>query len=82
MNTRTDLAVEAAEFRQVGEQDGLLETVSTGKIPVSRIRIVNENAARLTGKPMGNYATVFFNGAFSDDELFDLAVKLILLLKN
>lgn len=75
MNARTDLAVEAAEFRQVGEQDGLLETVSTGKIPVSRIRIVNENAARLTGKPMGNYATVFFNGAFSDDELFDLAVK-------
>ena len=75
MNVRTDLAVEAAEFKQLGEQDGLLEAVSTGKIPVSRIRIVNENAARMTGKPMGNYATVFFNGAFSDDELFDLAVE-------
>ena len=74
MKIRTDLAIEAAEFQQVGEQDGFLEAVSTGKIPVSRIRIVNENAARMTGKPMGNYATVFFNGAFSDDELFDLTV--------
>ncbi|MBO5222420.1 MAG: GPR endopeptidase [Clostridia bacterium] len=74
MNLRTDLAVEAGEYRQLGEADGFLETVSAGEIPVSRVRIVNENAARLTGKPMGNYATVFFNGAFSDDELFDKAV--------
>lgn len=74
MNLRTDLAVEAGEYRQLGEADGFLETVSAGEIPVSRVRIVNENAARLTGKPMGNYATIFFNGAFSDDELFDKAV--------
>lgn len=75
MNQRTDLAIEAAELQHLTEKDGFLETVSTGAIPVSRIRIVNENAARLTGKPIGNYATVFFDGAFSDDELFDLAVE-------
>lgn len=75
MNQRTDLAVEAAELNRLGEEDGFLETVSTGAVPVSRVRIVNEKAARLTGKPMGNYATVFFDGAFSDDGLFDEAVN-------
>ena len=75
MNLRTDLATEAGEWKRLGEKDGFLETLSTGAIPVSRVRIVNENAARLTGKPMGNYATVFFDGAFSDDELFDQAVN-------
>ncbi len=74
MNQRTDLAIEAAELKQLGEKDGFLETVTAGAIPVSRVRIVNENAATLTGKPVGNYATVFFDGAFSDDELFDRAV--------
>ncbi len=74
MKQRTDLAIEAAEYHRLTEKDGFLETVSPGAIPVSRVRIVNENAAKLTGKPMGNYATVFFDGAFSDDELFDRAV--------
>ncbi len=71
---RTDLAIEAAQLQHLTEKDGFLETVSPGEIPVSRVRIINENAAKLTGKPMGNYATVFFDGAFSDDELFDRAV--------
>ena len=75
MNLRTDLAIEAGELKQLGKKDGFLETVSTGAIPVSRVRIVNENAATLTGKPMGTYATVFFDGAFSDDGLFDEAVE-------
>ena len=74
MNQRTDLAIEAAELTRLGARDGFFETVSTGAVPVSRIRIVTEKAARLTGKPMGNYATVFFDGAFSDDALFDEAV--------
>lgn len=74
MNQRTDLAIEAAELKQLGEKDGFLETVTAGAIPVSKVRIVNENAATLTGKPMGNYATVFFDGALSDEELFDRAV--------
>lgn len=74
MNLRTDLALEAGEYRQLGEQDGFVETLSAGAIPVSHIKIINERAAHLTGKPIGNYATVFFNGAFSDDELFDRAV--------
>lgn len=75
MNQRTDLAVEAAELKQLSEKDGFLETVTTGEIPVSKVRIVNENAASLTGKPIGNYATVFFDGALSDDELFGRAVE-------
>lgn len=75
MNPRTDLAVEAAEYKQLSEKDGFLETVTTGAIPVSKVRIVNENAAALTGKPVGNYATVFFDGAFSDEELFEQAVN-------
>lgn len=75
MNQRTDLAIEAGELRQLGEKDGFLETVTTGIVPVSKVKIVNENAAALTGKPMGNYATVFFDGAFSDDEIFDQAVR-------
>lgn len=75
MNQRTDLAIEAGEMKQLGEKDGFLETVTAGAIPVSKVRIVNENAAALTGKPIGNYATVFFEGAFSDDELFDRAVE-------
>ena len=75
MNPRTDLAVEAAEYRQLSEKDGFLETVTTGAIPVSKVRIVNERAAALTGKPVGNYATVFFDGAFSDEELFEQAVN-------
>lgn len=75
MNPRTDLAIEAGELKQLGETDGFLETFTAGPIPVSRVRIINENAATLTGKPQGNYATVFFNGAFSDDDLFDRAVQ-------
>lgn len=75
MSIRTDLAVEMGEWKQLGEEDGFLETVLTGSIPVSKIKIVNENAARLTGKPIGNYATVFFEGAFSDDNLFQEAVE-------
>ncbi|MBO5247802.1 MAG: GPR endopeptidase [Clostridia bacterium] len=75
MNQRTDLAVEAAELKQLSEKDGFLETVTAGTIPVSKVRIVNENAASLTGKPIGNYATVFFDGALSDDELFGHAVE-------
>lgn len=75
MNIRTDLAVERGELRQLDARDGFLETVTTGEIPVSRVKIVNERAAELTGKPMGNYATVFFDGAFSDDNLFDQAVE-------
>ena len=74
MNQRTDLAIEAGELKHLGEKDGFLETVTTGIVPVSKVKIVNENAAALTGKPMGNYATVFFDGAFSDDEVFDQAV--------
>ncbi len=74
MNQRTDLAIEAAELKQLGEKDGFLETITAGAIPVSKVRIVNENAATLTGKPIGNYATIFFDGAFCDDELFDRAV--------
>lgn len=74
MTGRTDLALEAAEYQKLGEADGFLETVSTGAIPVSRVRIVTEEAERKTGKPIGRYATVFFDGAFSDDGLFDLAV--------
>lgn len=77
MNPRTDLAVEAAELKQLSEKDGFLETITTGAIPVSKVRIVNENAATLTGKPVGNYATVFFDGAFSDEELFEQAVNRI-----
>lgn len=74
MSLRTDLAVELGEARHLGEKDGFLESVTAGDIPVSRVKIVNENAANLTGKPVGNYATIFFDGAFSDDELFDKAV--------
>ena len=74
MNQRTDLAIEAGELKQLGEKDGFLETITTGMIPVSKVKIVNENAAKLTGKPMGNYATVFFDGAFSDDEVFEQAI--------
>lgn len=75
MSIRTDLAVEMGEWKQLGEEDGFLETVLTGRIPVSKIKIVSENASRLTGKPIGNYATVFFEGAFSDDDLFQEAVE-------
>ena len=75
MNQRTDLATEAGELHQLGEQDGFIEQVSVGDIPVSRIRIVNQKAADVTGKPIGNYATVFFDGAFSDDEKFDKAIE-------
>lgn len=74
MSLRTDLAVELGEARQLSEKDGFLESVTTGDIPVSRVKIVNENAAHLTGKPIGNYATIFFEGAFSDDELFDKTI--------
>lgn len=75
MNIRTDLATEQGELKHLGEKDGFYETVTQGDIPVSRVRIVNENAAQLTGKPIGNYATIFFDGAFSDDTLFDQAVE-------
>ena len=74
MNQRTDLAIEAAELNRLGTEDGFHESISEGTVPVSRVRIATENAARLTGKPMGNYATVFFDGAFSDDGIFDEAI--------
>ncbi|MBQ5743336.1 MAG: GPR endopeptidase [Clostridia bacterium] len=74
MNPRTDLAIEAAEMGQLTEKDGFLETILPGAIPVSRVKIVSERAEKLSGKPRGNYATVFFDGALSDDELFDKAI--------
>ncbi len=72
---RTDLAIERGEQHRLNEGDGFLETVLPGPIPVSKIKIVNEKAATLTGKPIGNYATVFFDGALSDDELFEKTVE-------
>ncbi len=75
MNLRTDLAAEAAESLELSEKDGFFETFDDGDISVSRIRIDGKRAADLTGKPMGNYATVFFDGAFRDDRLFDNAVE-------
>ncbi len=72
---RTDLAAEAAETLTLSEKDGFFETVLPGDIPVSKIKIASKRAAELTGKPMGNYATVFFDGAFSDENKFSQAVE-------
>lgn len=75
MKLRTDLAVESAQEFTLTEEDGFSEQVSEGPISVSRIRITKQKAAELTGKPIGNYATIYFDGAFSDDELFGKAVE-------
>ncbi len=72
---RTDLAAEAAETLELSEKDGFFETVLPGNIPVSKIKIASKRASELTGKPRGNYATVFFDGAFSDEEKFAEAVN-------
>lgn len=74
MKLRTDLAVETKEIYRLSEEDGFIEEITEGDIPVTTVRITKQKAAELTGKPMGRYTTIYFDGAFSDDDLFDRAI--------
>ncbi len=77
MNIRTDLAVESGELRSAADQEGFSETKETeGGIRLSRIKITTPQAAKRIGKPEGTYITIFFDGAFSDDGLFQQAIQI------
>ena len=58
MEIRTDLAVEAASM-QKGQLPGIESTCEEKEgIKIERIRIKDENAANIVGKPCGNYITI------------------------
>jgi spore protease len=56
-NIRTDLAVEAREL--LGPDiEGIDAERIEGELPVERVRILNDHAAKSMGKPKGNYITI------------------------
>lgn len=63
-NIRTDLAVEAHELsrknaREAEKIDGVeAQTTSHGAISVTRVKITNQEGAKLLGKTVGNYVTI------------------------
>jgi len=61
-NARTDLAIEAQQrvTQEQGQQiDGLIvDKEESDYATVTRAKITNENAAKVLGKPIGNYVTI------------------------
>ncbi len=77
-NIRTDLAAEIKEFRKLTEKDGFYdESSEKDGIKFREVRILNNEAARKIGKPVGTYITVDFGIAFEDEAVFDSAAEVI-----
>lgn len=77
-NIRTDLAAEIKEFRKLTEKDGFYdESSEKDGIKFREVRILNSEAAKKIGKPVGTYITVDFGIAFEDDAVFDSAAEVI-----
>lgn len=75
---RTDLAAEIKEFGKFTEKDGIYDKSSENRgIKVREIRVLNENAAKITGKPKGTYITVDFSRSFEDEAVFGIAAEVI-----
>ena len=57
MNFRTDLAVEAAVFCAVGEEDVTQKTRRIGDLTLQHVRILTPQGEAAVGKPRGRYVT-------------------------
>ncbi len=67
MNSRTDLALEAAEDTPLGEQDACRSENVYGRMTVTRLHIRSPRAAAQMSKPQGQYITAQMP-PLSDDE--------------
>ncbi|MBS5824509.1 MAG: GPR endopeptidase [Clostridium argentinense] len=88
---RTDLALEAREYykeKNNSEIDGVEVNNYTDKqVMVSRVKVLNDEGARIIGKPKGNYITlefadlVHYDGDAKDDVSKTLAKELSKIIK-
>ncbi|MBE6807417.1 MAG: GPR endopeptidase [Ruminococcaceae bacterium] len=67
MNFRTDLAIEAVSERGPDPRDVTTETVKTGDLTITRMRILTPEGAEALGKPKGRYITAALP-RLTDDE--------------
>lgn len=71
-NVRTDLAIEAREAR--GEQISGVDVINAGdeQVKITRVKILNEQAANELGKPVGTYITLEIPGLrMNDKEVYE-----------
>lgn len=86
MSIRTDLALEAAETHKHAMPKGATQTEEKkGKLTVNRVKISDNEAANLIGKPIGDYVTVTvprFSGSeeLSEDEIEAVAEEIAAML--
>ena len=78
MNARTDLAIEKDSFISGGRPKGIRRKIfETEKTKVTKISVLDKEAADVIGKPVGEYITVELDEFSYDTELLDDRMKSI-----
>lgn len=78
MNARTDLAIEKDSFISGDRPKGLRRKIfETEKTKVTKISVLDKEAAEVIGKPVGEYITVELDEFSYDTELLDDRMKSI-----
>ena len=78
MNARTDLAIEKDSFISGDRPKGIRRKIfETEKTKVTKISVLDEEAAEAIGKPVGEYITVELDEFSYDTELLDDRMKSI-----
>ena len=68
MQNRTDLALESYQSAEKTEIDGV---IVKQKNDITIVDVVNENGAKVLGKPIGRYITLFVKSFVDDTDIFD-----------
>ena len=78
MNFRTDLALERREILGEQHSEGIKsEEERKGNVVITRIEVLDKNAERAIGKPMGKYVTVEVPPFSQDAEVFDSRLEIL-----
>ena len=78
MNARTDLAIEKDSFISGDRPKGIRRKIfETEKTKVTKISVLDKEAAKVIGKPVGEYITVELDEFSYDTELLDDRMKSI-----
>ena len=78
MNVRTDLAIEKDSFISGDRPKGIRRKIfETEKTKVTKISVLDKEAAEVIGKPVGEYITVELDEFSYDTELLDDRMKSI-----
>lgn len=78
MNARTDLAIEKDSFISGDRPNGIRRKIfETEKTKITKISVLDKEAAKVIGKPMGEYITVELDEFSYDTELLDDRMKSI-----